>query len=43
MNVTAARDEHIPQIVELWKDLMELHKRFDPFFSRCADGDVENL
>ncbi|MCX6665587.1 MAG: GNAT family N-acetyltransferase [Euryarchaeota archaeon] len=40
MNVTAARDEHIPQIVELWKDLMDLHKKFDPFFSRRADGDI---
>jgi len=40
MNVTAAREEHIPQIVELWKDLMDLHKKFDPFFSRRPDGDA---
>jgi len=29
----------IPAIIELWKELMDFHKKRDPFFTRAADGE----
>jgi ribosomal protein S18 acetylase RimI-like enzyme len=41
MNVTAAQEEHIPQIVDLWKKLMDYHKTLDPFFTRTNNGELK--
>jgi len=32
--VREATEQDIPQIVELWKVLMDMHKELDPYFSR---------
>ena len=40
MKVTAATEEHIPQIIDLWKKLVDFHRELDPFFSRRSDGDL---
>ena len=29
----------IPAIIELWKEMMDFHKKRDPFFTRAANGD----
>ena len=32
IQITKARDKHIPEIVELWKEFMDYHKEFDSRF-----------
>lgn len=34
-----ATPNDIPAIVELWKEMMDFHKKRDPFFTRAADGE----
>jgi len=34
-----ATPDDIPAIVELWKEMMDFHKKTDPFFTRAADGE----
>jgi len=34
IKVVKARREHIPRIVEMWKDFMDFHARADPFCTR---------
>jgi ribosomal protein S18 acetylase RimI-like enzyme len=29
----------IPAIIELWKEMMDFHKKRDPFFTRAIDGE----
>lgn len=31
--------EDIPAIIELWKEMIDFHRRRDPFFTRAVDGD----
>jgi len=31
--------DDIPAIVELWKEMMDFHKKRDPFFTRADDGE----
>ena len=38
IEVTAARHAHLPQLLELWKDLMDYHATIDPYFERSAEG-----
>ena len=41
MIVIAEADEsHLPQIVELWKELTDFHAERDPHFTRAEDGHV---
>ena len=37
--VLKATEQDIPQIVELWNQLMDLHKELDPVFSRRIGGE----
>ena len=34
-----ATSNDIPAIVELWKEMMDFHKKRDPFFTRSVDGE----
>jgi hypothetical protein len=34
MEIIFAQDFHIPQIIELWKELMDFHKGIDAYWSR---------
>jgi ribosomal protein S18 acetylase RimI-like enzyme len=34
-----AKLQDIPAIVKLWKEMMEFHKKRDPFFTLADDGD----
>jgi GNAT superfamily N-acetyltransferase len=36
ITITEARKEHVEEIVELWKQLMEIHINLDPDFFSCA-------
>ena len=38
MAINLADKTHIPQIIEIWKEFMDYHKKLDPFFSRSDDG-----
>lgn len=38
MEIVRAEHSHVPEIVELWKELMDFHKNLDSFFSRREDG-----
>ena len=31
--------DDIPAIIELWKEMMDFHKKRDPFFTRAVDGE----
>lgn len=38
MKIIPARVEHIPEIVEIWKEFIDYHGEFEPVFSRREDG-----
>lgn len=38
IQIVTARETHIPEIVELWKELMDFHREGDPFYIRSHDG-----
>ncbi len=38
MQIILANKSHVPQILEVWKEFMDYHKRLDSFFSRQKDG-----
>lgn len=38
MNIIPAREEHIAELVEIWKGFMDFHNEFNPFHSRRGDG-----
>ena len=38
MEITEATDNHIPEILEIWKELMDFHKDIDPRFARSENG-----
>jgi ribosomal protein S18 acetylase RimI-like enzyme len=38
--ISQANESHVPQIVELWKELMAFHAERDPQFARAEDGAV---
>ena len=40
MHVEEVKEKHIPQILEIWIDLMDYHKDIDSFFSRRSDGHI---
>jgi ribosomal protein S18 acetylase RimI-like enzyme len=39
LTVARAEPEHLPAILELWKELMDYHAPFDPLFTRADDGE----
>ncbi len=36
--IVEAREEHVPQIIDVWKGFVDLHAERDPVFTRCRDG-----
>jgi len=38
MSIILAEESHIPQIIEVWKEFMDYHRKLDSFFSRRDDG-----
>jgi GNAT superfamily N-acetyltransferase len=38
VDIVAAQRNHIPEIVNLWKELMDFHKQIDPFYERDEGG-----
>jgi ribosomal protein S18 acetylase RimI-like enzyme len=38
MRIIQARRHHIPEIVEIWMEFMEFHRKIDPFFSIRESG-----
>ena len=38
MEIREATIDDIPELTELWKEFMDFHGRYDPFFTRAADG-----
>ncbi len=38
VRILEAREEHVPQIVEVWKGFVDLHAERDPVFTRCREG-----
>jgi ribosomal protein S18 acetylase RimI-like enzyme len=40
LKIVRAQDANIPQITELWKELIDYHRDLDGFYSRRADGDT---
>jgi len=38
MRIEVATGSHVTEIVEIWKEFMDFHKRIDPFFSRSEHG-----
>lgn len=40
MEVIAATESHVPEIVEMWKDFMDLHRDIDSFFTRRKDAHI---
>jgi hypothetical protein len=38
ITISAAKDSHVPGIVELWKELMDFHSSMDPHFTRSEDS-----
>ena len=40
VRVVEATNEHVPDIVELWKQLMDFHKKLDTFFTPRETGAV---
>ena len=38
MRIELATDSHVAEIVTIWKEFMDFHKRIDQFFSRSPDG-----
>jgi len=40
ITIALASESHVPQIVELWKELMDFHAERDPQFATAEDGHV---
>jgi ribosomal protein S18 acetylase RimI-like enzyme len=40
LDIVTAAESHIPEIVDIWKELMDFHKDIDPFFARSENGHV---
>jgi GNAT superfamily N-acetyltransferase len=40
MDVMVADRSHVPDVVELWKELMEHHASIDPYFEMSDDGPI---
>jgi ribosomal protein S18 acetylase RimI-like enzyme len=40
VEVVRAHEAYIPEITELWKELIDYHRDLDGFYSRRGDGDV---
>lgn len=38
MDIVSAEPQHIPEIVEIWKELMDFHERINPIFGRGENG-----
>ncbi len=38
MKVVPAADSHLPEMVEIWKEFMDLHSDLDPFLERRDNG-----
>jgi ribosomal protein S18 acetylase RimI-like enzyme len=38
MDIVPAEPQHIPEIVEIWKELMDFHERINPVFGRGENG-----
>lgn len=38
MEIVLAKDSHLPEIIEIWKEFMDFHKSVDPYFARSEDG-----
>lgn len=38
MEIILAKDTHVPEMVEIWKEFMDFHKDIDPHFTRSEDG-----
>lgn len=41
MKIELATDSQVPEIIELWKELMDFHKNIDPFYTISADAHVK--
>jgi len=40
MKILHAEEAHIPQAIELWKELIDYHSRLDDFYARREDGEI---
>lgn len=40
ISIIRAKREHVPQVVELWKDFMDFHADIDPFYTRRINAHV---
>ena len=40
MYIEEVKEKHIPQILDIWIDLMDYHEGLDSFFARRADGHI---
>jgi len=38
IQIAEAKQTHIPEIIEIWKELMDFHSEINPFFTRNDDG-----
>ncbi|MGC1123129.1 MAG: hypothetical protein WBA22_18760 [Candidatus Methanofastidiosia archaeon] len=38
MGIVPAEPQHIPEIVKIWKELMDFHERINPVFGRSEKG-----
>ncbi len=41
VRIKLAEEQHIPGVVEIWKDFMDFHQAKDPFFTRREGADKE--
>jgi GNAT superfamily N-acetyltransferase len=39
MKIVRAQEAHVPEITELWKELMDYHRQLDGFYSRREDAE----
>ncbi|MBU7032124.1 MAG: GNAT family N-acetyltransferase [Theionarchaea archaeon] len=40
LSIEPATHEHVCDILEIWKELMDFHKALDPLFSRSSSGHI---
>ena len=40
MKILTANEEHVPWIVEIWKEFIDFHRDIDPFFTRSRKGHI---
>ncbi len=40
MKIRQATHSDVPRVIELWKEMMDLHRALDPVFTRREDGHV---